>query len=356
MSSERESFVFYRSFWDALKTCDDDVRLSVLNSIFFYMFEEPKVLENIQLTGMSNTIFTLIKPQLDSLKKKYNAGVQNRLRIKEHRPSKKTNHDILMIEKISKVLERNITSDIKSISNVNDNVNDNVNVNVDIDRYDFVIDKIAPKEKKKKIFIVPTMEQWLEYFRENGTGVRSAAIPESWGGGSDRPCELLCDWESTVGGGESQPSAAAAVGLLGQRELLLQATAAQASNSSGDSGHENRREHPPESAHCGPGAMPVPPDAPSLNDGASGVRPALSRRRATVGGLPLQSLLGVPKYAMNYIVTHRFRVLTISLLPEVPSSTTSVTKEGYERNCAGFLAKSVCFYSASRSSKPQVVV
>lgn len=168
MSSERESFVFYRSFWDALKTCEDDVRLSVLNSIFFYMFEEPKVLENIQLTGMSNTIFTLIKPQLDSLKKKYNAGVQNRLRIKEHRPSKKTNHDILMIEKISKVLERNITSDIKTISNVNDNVNDNVNVNVDIDRYDFVIDKIAPKEKKKKIFIVPTMEQWLEYFRENG--------------------------------------------------------------------------------------------------------------------------------------------------------------------------------------------
>jgi hypothetical protein len=160
--------VFYRSFYDALKTCESDVRLSVLNSIFVYMFEEDSMIENMVLDGMSNTIFTLIKPQLDSLKKKYNAGVQNRLRIKEHRPSKKTNHDILMIEKISKVLERNITRDITSTSNVNVNDNVNDNVNVDVDRYDFVIDKIAPKEKKKKIFIVPTMEQWLEYFRENG--------------------------------------------------------------------------------------------------------------------------------------------------------------------------------------------
>lgn len=160
--------MFYRSFYDALKTCESDVRLSVLNSIFVYMFEEDSMIENMVLDGMSNTIFTLIKPQLDSLKKKYNAGVQNRLRIKEHRPSKKTNHDILMIEKISKVLERNITRDITSTSNVNVNDNVNDNVNVDVDRYDFVIDKIAPKEKKKKIFIVPTMEQWLEYFRENG--------------------------------------------------------------------------------------------------------------------------------------------------------------------------------------------
>jgi hypothetical protein len=168
MSNSRESFVFYRSFYDALKTCESDVRLSVLNSIFVYMFEEDSMIENMVLDGMSNTIFTLIKPQLDSLKKKYNAGVQNRLRIKEHRPSKKTNHDILMIEKISKVLERNITRDITSTSNVNVNDNVNDNVNVDVDRYDFVIDKIAPKEKKKKIFIVPTMEQWLEYFRENG--------------------------------------------------------------------------------------------------------------------------------------------------------------------------------------------
>lgn len=177
----RQSFVFYRSFYDALKHCDRQVRAKVYDSIFEYMFENVDISikedENVY-----NALMILIKPQLDSLNKKYNAGLVNKLRIIEDTKTKKEQmeSDILIIQDVVRQDINDIKiDDDRKTSNVNENVNDNVNGNV-IDVYHNTIYKkeVALKmDRAKKVFIPPSQEEWMQYFRENGyredVGLRS---------------------------------------------------------------------------------------------------------------------------------------------------------------------------------------
>ena len=89
----RDSFIFYRSFYEAISELPKENQADTYNAIMQYALNQ----EEIKLTGISKAIFSLVKPQLDANYKKYENGKQKKSKTK---------------------------------TNVNENVNDNENVNV----------------------------------------------------------------------------------------------------------------------------------------------------------------------------------------------------------------------------------
>ena len=104
----RDSSIFYRSFYEAIKSLPESNQLEVYNAIFEYSFN----FVDIQLTGLSNTIFTLIKPQLEANNKRYKNGTN---------PKNKQN--------VSKTEAKDEQKISKVEANKNKNVNNNVNEN-----------------------------------------------------------------------------------------------------------------------------------------------------------------------------------------------------------------------------------
>lgn len=58
---ERESVIFYRSFFEAIKQLPIETQAEAYNAIFEYSLN----FKEVELSVLSKTIFTLIKPQLE---------------------------------------------------------------------------------------------------------------------------------------------------------------------------------------------------------------------------------------------------------------------------------------------------
>ena len=100
----RDSFIFYRSFYEAISELPKENQADTYNAIMQYALNQ----EEIELTGISKAIFSLVKPQLDANYKKYENGKQKKSKTEaKHKQTKS-----------------------KIGTNVNENVNDNENVNV----------------------------------------------------------------------------------------------------------------------------------------------------------------------------------------------------------------------------------
>ena len=67
---KKDSFVYYRSFWDAIQTRPDNERLALYDAILLYAFEG----KQSELQGVEYSIFTLIKPQIDANHRKWENG------------------------------------------------------------------------------------------------------------------------------------------------------------------------------------------------------------------------------------------------------------------------------------------
>lgn len=117
----RDSFVFYRSFYEALQSVPKKHRSEVYEAVFAYAFEarEPS------LSGVPRALWELIRPQLDASQKRYDNAKKGAEygkmgaeygkrggRPKKEKPPLRGN-------------EQNPLN-----VNVNENVNDNENVNV----------------------------------------------------------------------------------------------------------------------------------------------------------------------------------------------------------------------------------
>lgn len=119
---ERESFVFYRSFYEAIKIIPEENQLILYRAIFEYVFENKEP----DITGLELALFITFKTQIDIATKKYNSCVENGK--KGGRP-KKNQTDLLEQNPIK--TQKNLTKTKgKPNKNLNDNVNDNDNVNV----------------------------------------------------------------------------------------------------------------------------------------------------------------------------------------------------------------------------------
>lgn len=100
----RDSFIFYRSFYEAISELSKENQAETYNAISKYALDQ----EETNLSGISKAIFSLIKPQLDANYKKYENGKQ-----------KKSKTEANDKQKVSK-------------TGTNVNVNENVNVNVNV--------------------------------------------------------------------------------------------------------------------------------------------------------------------------------------------------------------------------------
>jgi len=178
----RDSFIFYRSFYEAIQDLPKENQLELYNAIAQYSlnFEDPK------LNGLSNTIFKLIKPQLDANNKRFingQKGAEHGKKGAEHgkkggRPRKETPLNI-----------KNNPPKNPPNNNVNDNVNVNDNENKLIvqnenhfeqfwQHYTPIETSIGSKAKAKKKYqeylkkythdqILKAMQRYIDHCKKN---------------------------------------------------------------------------------------------------------------------------------------------------------------------------------------------
>lgn len=167
-----DSFVFYRSFYDALREFKTSDRSKIYDAIFRYIFDgiEP------ELSGTSKAAWILIRPQLDAnIRRRENGS-------KGGRPTKKETNGY---EKVKPMVIENATeTETETKPNVNVNVNANVNANVKV---------------KKTAFKKPTVDEVSAYCRERRNSVNAERFVDfyeskGWRIGS----QPMKDWKAAV--------------------------------------------------------------------------------------------------------------------------------------------------------------
>lgn len=101
----RDSFIFYRSFYEAIKHLDGKIQGEIYTAIMEYSLYGKEV----ELGPVAKSLFTLIKPQIDVNNQRFENGKKG---------GRKTKHE-----------PNNNQSETKCEPNKNVNVNDNVNKN-----------------------------------------------------------------------------------------------------------------------------------------------------------------------------------------------------------------------------------
>lgn len=110
---KRESFVFYRSFFESIEKLSKKDKLTLYSHLCRYALGE----KTEEIEGVPAAIFDLIKPQIDANTRRYENGLKGGRPKTEEKP----NHNLDATKP-----KRNVNVNV----NVNENVNENENVNV----------------------------------------------------------------------------------------------------------------------------------------------------------------------------------------------------------------------------------
>ena len=132
----RDSFIFYRSFYEAISELPKENQADTYNAIMQYALNQ----EEINLTGISKAIFSLVKPQLDANYKKYENGKQKK----------------------SKTVAKQKQNVSKTGTNVNDNENVNVNDNENVNENDNENDNVKVGDS-----CVDGLQEIINFYNEN---------------------------------------------------------------------------------------------------------------------------------------------------------------------------------------------
>lgn len=150
MAEGNESFVFYKSFYEAIRKLPAENQLELYNAILQYSFTG-EIPEN--LSEISSAMFILMKPNLDSSQRKYKSSVENGKkggRPRKNNEKQPNKNPTKTQVKPSANLNDNVDVDDNVYDDVNDNVNDNVNADDDnnfskvIDEYENNITTTTP--------------------------------------------------------------------------------------------------------------------------------------------------------------------------------------------------------------------
>lgn len=120
----RESFIFYASFYEALKELPDDIRLKVFDAVCEFALSgvEPA------LVGVEKAIFALIKPQISANHARYENGCKGG--APKGNQNARKNNQTETEEQPTDNQETTKKQPKTTKKQPNDNENDNVNVNV----------------------------------------------------------------------------------------------------------------------------------------------------------------------------------------------------------------------------------
>ena len=129
---ERDSFIFYRSFYEGIKEYSLEDQAQIYNAIFKYQFEGVET----KLTGIAKAAFIFIKPQLDANNFRYENGCKGGA-PKGNQNAKKNNQNNLKqpmvdFESIRKTSTKKVclSTNTKQLNNQkqpNENENENEN-------------------------------------------------------------------------------------------------------------------------------------------------------------------------------------------------------------------------------------
>lgn len=143
---ERDSFIFYRSFYEAIKIINNEEKLEVYEAICNYSLNG---IENKFNSTTAHAIFTLIKPNIDNATNRYKASVENGK--KGGRPKKEEN-----LEKPKKNPKKPSNNLDETETKANQNLNEDVYVYEDV--YVDVKEEEINKEEEKDIFQIASEE------------------------------------------------------------------------------------------------------------------------------------------------------------------------------------------------------
>lgn len=147
----RETTIFYRSFYEALKDLPAQNKAEIYDAIFELSLNGV----DTELTGLSKTIMTLIKPQILANLRRFENGKKQKRSKSEAKPK----------QEISKTEAKVKQNESKSEANNNNNNNNNINNNVE-DKNSLLGDKSPQKksfEERKKEFankLIPHIEKY----------------------------------------------------------------------------------------------------------------------------------------------------------------------------------------------------
>lgn len=161
----RESTVFYRSFYEAIKELDADTQAQVYSAIFEYALN----FNEVEVKGVAKTVFTLIKPQLDANLKRYENGTKAKVKqiISKQEAKPKQN-------------KSKVEANVNVNDNVNVNANENVNQNGNVSRSRFrapTYDEIFDFMKEKNalagsiwpdVKVISEAKAFFNHYESNG--------------------------------------------------------------------------------------------------------------------------------------------------------------------------------------------
>ena len=172
--SKRDSYIFYRSFFEAVSELPDKDQLEIYKAISEYSLN----FNEIELKGLPKTIFTLIKPQLEANNRRFINGTKGG----EH--GKKGGRP-----ETPKKPQKKPLKNPKPTPNKNVNVNGNGNVN--------------PNGNNNNN--IPTEDEFIAYAVKQVSDIKTEAVrlkyrawvESDWHTGGDKP-KPIKNWKTTL--------------------------------------------------------------------------------------------------------------------------------------------------------------
>lgn len=185
----RESIVFYRSFYEAIKELSAEEFRNAVMAIMEYGLNDSE----IDTSGVAKAILIMAKPQIDKNNKRYENGLRGGTKPKQNQNETKleSNSNQTRTKLEPKWNQSGTKAEPKRTNpEPNDNVNDNDNVNVN---------DIKESEEKKPRFYPPTLEELKKYIDDNKYNVDPERFIDyytanGWTVGKNR----MKDWKAAV--------------------------------------------------------------------------------------------------------------------------------------------------------------
>ena len=165
---DRGSCIFYRSFYESIKELIPEQQVQIYDAIFKYEFDN----EEVELTGVCKSIFTLIIPQLEANNKRYTNGCKGG-RPKQNQKETKT-----------KPNENQKETKTKANYNENENYNENDNVNdnkyyVDKKLNDIFMEYLQVRKKLKAVNSDRAIKMLLNKLEKYSDDIKYKMIEQS---------------------------------------------------------------------------------------------------------------------------------------------------------------------------------
>ena len=179
----RDSVVFYLSFYEAIKELPEMERLKAFEMVFDYAFKGVEPTDN----GIALAIFKLVKPQIDANNKRYENGKKPKQNGSKTEAKPKQSGSETEANSKQNISESeanvNVNDNVNVNANDNDNANDNANANVNANDKDIGSDEpphISKSPTKHHYgeykHVLLTDEEYKKLVQERGQAKTEAAI------------------------------------------------------------------------------------------------------------------------------------------------------------------------------------